>query len=102
MKIQTILYQNLLSFSWVIAFLLLCFFLYEEGSKARALEFKQLKEQFAFLEAEKQKAIKIQRDLQLQVNSQSDMAWMELTLMQGAGVCPEDQQKVYFFNDVDG
>jgi hypothetical protein len=35
----------------------------------------------------------------LQINSQSDLAWIELTLMKGLGVAPEDSQKVYFFGE---
>lgn len=35
-------------------------------------------------------------DLTLQVNSQSDPAWIQLTMMKGLGVVPEGQLKVYF------
>ncbi|MCE2983850.1 MAG: hypothetical protein LW832_09830 [Parachlamydia sp.] len=48
------------------------------------------------LQKEKRTALKRQEDLQLQINSQSDPAWIELTLMKGLGLVPEGEQKVYF------
>ena len=38
-------------------------------------------------------------DLKLQINSQKDPAWIELTLMKGLGLVPEGQLKVYFTKD---
>jgi hypothetical protein len=82
---------------WVIAFLLLCAILYERGMQKREAQFQQLREQLGVLQIEKQKAMLQQQNLQMHINSQSDLAWVELALMKGLGVCPEDQQKVYFY-----
>ncbi len=82
---------------WVIAFIFACVILYEHGLKTREQLYQQLNEQLVKLQHEKQQALKQQVNLQLQINSQSDLAWIELTLMKGLGLVPEDQQKIYFF-----
>lgn len=84
---------------WVIAFLCLSAILYERGLKKRNDLYQQLTEQQVALLQEKQEALKHQQNLQLQINSQSDLAWVELTLMKGLGMVPEGQQKVYFYED---
>lgn len=81
---------------WVIAFLLLCLMLYEKGLQKREVLYRQLHEQLVHLQKEKEKALNQQNNLELQVNSQSDLNWIELTLMKGLGVVPEGYQKVYF------
>ncbi len=86
---------------WVVAFLLLCAILYEQGLKERNHHYQQLNDQRIALQIEKQKAMKKQQDLKWQINSQSDLAWIELTLMKGLGLVPEGEQKVYFYQDKD-
>ena len=82
---------------WVIAFILMCAMLYEHGLKKREALYQQLTDQWLSLQKEKQEALYQQQNLQLQINSQSDLAWMELTLMKGLGLVPEGEQKVYFY-----
>lgn len=84
---------------WVIAFIFTCSILYEQGLKERDNLYKQLTEQLHDLQHEKLRAIELQQNLQLQINSQSDLAWIELTLMKGLGLVPEGQQKAYFSQD---
>lgn len=84
---------------WVMVFLFACAIIYEQGLKERDLVYQQLTEQQTSLTQEKQEALKEQQNLQLQINSQSDLAWVELTLMKGLGLVPEGQQKVYFYPD---
>jgi hypothetical protein len=81
---------------WVCTCVLVCLFLYERGLNKNNLQFQQLKEQFETLQAEKKQALVLQADLQKQINSQSDIAWIELTLIKTLGLVPENQQKVYF------
>lgn len=81
---------------WVILFILLCFILFEQGMKRRDQDFTKLSNQLVQLQQEKDKAIKIRDDLTLQINSESDPAWIELTLMKELGVVPEDYIKVFF------
>lgn len=84
---------------WVIAFILICAIIYEHGLKKRDTLYQQLTEQWLSLQKEKQEALHHQQNLQLQINSQSDLAWVELTLMKGLGLVPEGQQKVYFYQE---
>jgi hypothetical protein len=84
---------------WVIAFLLACSVIYEQGLKKRDILYQQLTEQWLSLQKEKEETLRHQQNLQLQINSQSDLAWVELTLMKGLGLVPEGQQKVYFYLD---
>lgn len=86
----------MLKYWWVIAFVLFCGIIYERSLKSKESEFHSLQTNFNVLQSEKQTALQQQQTLQRQINSQSDPAWIELTLMKGLGVCPEDQQKVYF------
>lgn len=95
--LQTIFEQFFVRSWWVLAFMLLCAILYEQGLKAREVHFHQLSGQLQSLQREKQAVLELQESLQLQINSQSDLAWIELTLMKGLGLVPEDQQKVYFY-----
>ncbi|KIC72515.1 hypothetical protein [Candidatus Protochlamydia amoebophila] len=82
---------------WVIAFLLLCAILYESGLKKKNHDFLLLNKQLIILQNEKQKALQKQQDLKWQINSQSDLAWIELTLMKGLGLVPEGKKKVFFY-----
>lgn len=84
---------------WVLAFLLLCIILYEQGLKQRDSLYQQLTQKKIELELEKLQLLQKQQNLQLQINSQADLAWIELTLMKGLGLVPEGQQKVYFYPD---
>lgn len=76
--------------------MLVCAIFYEKGLKGREDNYQQLKEQLISLQHEKQKGLELQQNLQQQINSQSDMAWLELTLMKGLGLVPENEQKVFF------
>lgn len=84
---------------WVITFGLVCIMLYEQGLQKRNALYQQLTDQWLNLQKDKQEALEHQQNLQRQINSQSDLAWVELTLMKGLGLVPEDQQKVYFYQD---
>ena len=76
--------------------MLFCAILYEQGLKDRDTVFMQLREQLSHLQMQKEKALAKQKNLKQQINSQSDQAYIELTLMKGLGLTPEDQQKVFF------
>lgn len=81
---------------WVILFTFLCLVLYEQALQKRNVNYAKLSEQKNTLQAAKEKALEIQEALLLQVNSESDPAWIELTLMQKLGLAPEGQIKVFF------
>jgi hypothetical protein len=82
---------------WVFAFLIFCAVLFEQGLKERDRHYQQLDEQLLTLKLQKYVALQKQEDLQRQINSQSDLAWIELTLMKGLGLVPDGEEKVYFY-----
>lgn len=86
----------LFRFWWVILFSLACFAALEQGSKKIKATYALLDEKFTQLENEKRQALIIQENLQLQIASQTDPAWVELLLIKGLGVVPEGQIKVFF------
>lgn len=91
------LYKGAVSKTWgVILFALICYMLFEQGMRKRNGDYDLLSQQLSVLQKEKQKALALQEDLLLQINSQSDPAWVELTLMKGLGMVPEGQTKYYF------
>lgn len=81
---------------WVILFCILTYMLYEQGLKQVDADYAKLHEQWLDLKMQKEKALSINQSLHLQINSQSDPAWVELTLMKGLGVVPEGQTKILF------
>lgn len=87
---------SIIRFWWVIFFCLLCSIFYEQGYNRIESDYSKLKEQLIKLEVEKEKALALQENLLLQLESQSDPAWVEMLLMKGLGVVPEGQTKVFF------
>jgi hypothetical protein len=84
---------------WVITFVLVCTIFYEKGLEEREMLYQHLTQKLTTLQLEKQRALHQRQNLQLQINSQSDLAWVELTLMKGLGLVPDGHKKVYFFPD---
>lgn len=82
---------------WVYVFILLCYMLYEQGLRSRNHDFNKLSAQLETLQKEKKELLAKQEELLLQINSQSDPAWVELTLMKGLGLSPEGASKYYFY-----
>lgn len=82
---------------WVYLFFLLCYMLYEQGLRTRSGDFEKLSLQLELLQREQKEVMAKQEELLLQINSQSDPAWVELTLMKGLGLVPEGATKFYFF-----
>jgi hypothetical protein len=69
---------------------------YERGMKRRDQDFAKLSKQYLELQNEKMNAETLRESLLLQINSQSDPAWVELTLMKELGLVPEEEIKVIF------
>jgi len=84
---------------WVFAFLALSSIWYFHGMRQKDQEQKELQARLEALEAEKGLALEEKEELQLQIDSQGDPAWIEMTLMKNLGVAPEGQKKVYFQKD---
>lgn len=80
----------------LIFFTLFCLFLYEQGQKRRDFFYNELNNRLAELQEEMDNTIQLNQELLLQMNSQSDPAFIELTLMKILGTVPEGQTKFYF------
>jgi hypothetical protein len=85
--------------AWVVVFIAVCGAVYYQSAGKKDEVIAGLDAHLSALQAEKQALLKHKEDLLLQVNSQSDPAWIQLTLMKGLGLVPEGQLKVYFYPD---
>ena len=86
-------------FWWVVLFISLCCFVYTQAVYKKNEIIASLDEHLDALNREKTALLQNKEDLLLQINSQSDPAWIQLTLMKGLGLVPEGQMKVYFYSD---
>ena len=84
---------------WVIIFISLCGIVYFNSVSKKNEILSTLDQRFEALHDEKALLLEEKEDLLLQINSQSDPAWIQLTLMKGLGLVPEGQLKVYFCNE---
>ncbi|MCB1181582.1 MAG: hypothetical protein KDK55_06150 [Chlamydiia bacterium] len=82
---------------WVILFIFLCTFSYEQASLYKKREQNRLSTQYTSLLQEKVDLLSIQDDLLLQIESRHDPAWIEMVLMRGLGLVPEGEIKVHFY-----
>lgn len=81
---------------WVVLFMMLSFAVYAHAIQKKRQATYALETYLYSLEKEKEGLLKETEDLLLNINSQSDPAWIELTLMKGLGLVPEGKIKVYF------
>jgi hypothetical protein len=86
---------------WVILFISMCGLVYFHSVAGKNDVLAVLDQHVEDLNNEKGSLLKEKEDLLLQINSQSDPAWIQLTLMKGLGLVPEGQLKVYFYSDDD-
>lgn len=86
---------------WVLLFISACFlvFLHFGGKKNQVIS--SLEQHLRSYRVQKASLLQENEDLKLQINSQSDPAWIQLTLMKGLGLVPEGQLKVYFHGNND-
>lgn len=73
------------------------FFMHAMEEKKRT--YQEMVSKFQQLEKEKAAALSIKHDLALQIQSQSDPAWVEMVLKRNLGMVREGQVKVYFHAD---
>lgn len=81
---------------WLFLFVLLCFSLYEKGLRRKDSDFQALMMEHDQLRQERAAELVKKENLELQLSSQNDPAWVELVLMRELGVVPEGQKKVVF------
>jgi hypothetical protein len=87
---------KILSWWWVFMFMATCFFTYAHASKKKMQTVKVLSDRLHELEIAKELALEEMSRLELEIHSQSDPLWIQLTLMKGLGLVPEGQKKVLF------
>lgn len=83
----------------MVAFVVICGCVYFQSVNKKKLVISSLDNQLVAMDEEKRILQQDKEDLLLQINSQSDPAWIQLTLMKGLGLVPEGQLKVYFYSD---
>ncbi len=81
---------------WMLACLLCTYALFARAVSKKEETIQELKTRQSALEEQKRSACEQQEELKMQVASQEDPAWVEMTLMKGLGLVPEGQRKVYF------
>jgi hypothetical protein len=84
---------------WVMLFIAACSLIYFNSVAKKNNVIQSLDQHLGALQTEKIALLQEKEDLLLQINSQSDPAWIQLTLMKGLGLVPEGQLKVYFYSD---
>ena len=84
---------------WLILFIICCYVFYERGISRHADDFNKLQRQYSHLQKEKAFVSVHRENLMLQINSQSDPEWVEMTLINGLGLVKEDQVKVLFTDE---
>ena len=84
--------------SWtvVMVFVACCTVAYMHASNKKQQVQRSLLERLQELEIAKQVALAEKKMLELEIQSQSDPLWIQLTLMKGLGLVPEGQKKVLF------
>lgn len=81
---------------WVAVLAILCLGLYEQGAKVLEKEITLFQHQANDLQQKIILARDLQKELKLQVTSQSDPAWIELVLIKNLGLVPEGCKKIYY------
>jgi hypothetical protein len=84
---------------WFLLLLIASFVVYDFGMKKKNFAIDEIRYRMKALEKEKIKAMALQEDLLLHVNSESDPAYMEMVLMKELGVVPEGKMKVHFSSE---
>jgi len=93
--VRTSFYKN----AWVVFFIVACSVVYCRAVGKKQETLSSLDHSLETLSKKKVALLEKQEDLTLQINSQSDPAWIQLTLMKVLGLVPEGQLKVYFHSE---
>jgi len=81
---------------WAIVFSTLSIAFYFQAAHGRTTIFSDLTMRMQEMEKEKLAVFQEQEDLALQLQSETDPAWVEMLLMKELGVVPEGWTKVHF------
>lgn len=81
---------------WTILVLLFCYGFYLHGMHKKKELFGELKSKVDLLEKQLYSAVESREELLMEIDSQSDPAWIEILLKKHLGMVPYGQTKVYF------
>ena len=81
---------------WTILVVLFCYGFYLNAMHKKQVLYGELKNKSNQLETNLHAAIEQREDLLMQMQSQSDPAWIELLIKKHLGMVPYGQTKVYF------
>ena len=81
---------------WVALFIASSFGLYAHAAHKKKETISALQTYLQDLKQEKERLLQEKEELLLNIESQNDPAWIELTLMKGLGLVPDGKTKVYF------
>ena len=84
------------SSGWFFVLLAAGGLIYLQAMKGKSHLYDEMMVQLQDLEKKKIEALQIRDDLALQIQSQSDPAWVEMVLKRNLGMVREGQVKVYF------
>jgi len=84
---------------WALLFVFLCSILYTKAFSYKIEEQKKLQEKRTTIEKEIEQTIVQQKDLHLQIISQEDPAFIELTLIRCLGLVPQGYTKIHFIQE---
>jgi len=93
---HVVFHELIINSWWVWAACILCFGLYEQGMYRIAKEKKYLETELMQTNERILASTAKQKELQLQLASLSDPAWIELELIQNLGLVPEGYTKIVF------
>jgi hypothetical protein len=93
---ESTLYTFFFRFWWTVLLLLFCYGFYLHAMHKKKELYVGLKGKVDLLETQLAFARENREDLLLQINSQSDPAWIEILLKKHLGMVPFGQTKVYF------
>lgn len=93
---STLFTEVILKSWWVILFFLFSYFAFDQAFKRKTIEEDALKKKLATLLEDELAAEQKQEDLKLEIASQNDPMWIELTLKRCLGLVPEGEIKVHF------
>lgn len=84
---------------WTVLLILFCYGFYLHAMHKKKILYGELKRKADQLEKELYAAAAQREDLLMQIQSQSDPAWIELLIKKHLGMVPYGQTKVYFENE---
>lgn len=95
------IFRGLKSIWWVIFFIIISYFLYQESLHKKEIEYTKVYEELLEQQTRYKHAVYEYEQLYAQALAQHSPEWLEQTLMRQLGLVPEGYQKVYFEDPIE-